>query len=37
MDILGYLFLSVAVMAIIALFAKILGYAFKTIVEDNND
>lgn len=37
MEILGYLFLSVIAMGIIVFFAKILGYAFKTVVEDNND
>jgi hypothetical protein len=37
MDILGYLFLSIIAIAIIVFFAKILSYAFKTVVEDNND
>lgn len=37
MEVLGYIILLVIVIAVIALFAKILNYAFKTVVEDNND
>jgi hypothetical protein len=37
MEIIGYIFLSAIVIAIIVLFVKILNYAFKTIVENNND
>jgi hypothetical protein len=37
MEVIGYIFLSVVVIGIIVLFVKILNYAFKTIVENNND
>lgn len=37
MEIIGYLFLSVVVMAIIAIFVKILTYTFKTVVDNSDD
>lgn len=36
MEVLGYLFLSVSVVGIIVLFAKLLSYTLKSVV-DNDD